>query len=95
MLIAKFLLINYSIWEDAESLRSYVYSGAHRDVLRRRLEWFERMEEQHIVLFWVPAGEIPTPETAVERLMHLRAHGPTPDAFTFRETFPPPVTAAS
>ena len=36
-----------------------------------------------------PAGEVPTVEQAVTRLDHLRAHGPTPDAFTFKTAFDP------
>ena len=32
--------------------------------------------------------ELPTVADAAERLTHLRQHGPTPTAFTFRERFP-------
>ena len=35
-------------------------------------------------------GHIPTIEEGIERLDHLRAHGPTAHAFTFRDTFPAP-----
>jgi hypothetical protein len=42
----------------------------------------------YMVLWWVPEGEIPTVEEAKERLEHLRDHGPTPFAFTFKERFP-------
>ena len=57
---------------------------------RRRREWFEAPTETYIVLWWVPAGHIPTVEEADERLDHLRAHGPTPYAFTFKQRYPPP-----
>ncbi len=88
------LLINYSIWKSIEELRDFVYSGAHRDALRRRLEWFEKMDEIHLVMWWIPAGEIPPPEAAVQRLRVLREHGPTPEAFTFRFPFPAPPPQA-
>ncbi len=39
------------------------------------------------MLWWLPAGEIPTVEQSVERLDHLGAHGPTPYAFTFKQPF--------
>ena len=42
-----------------------------------------------MVLWWIPAGTIPTIEEAKERLEHLRDHGPTPLAFTFKERFAP------
>jgi Domain of unknown function (DUF3291) len=44
-----------------------------------------------VVLWWVPAGHRPSVAEADERLAALRADGPTPRAFTFRESFAPPV----
>ncbi|MFJ4790482.1 DUF3291 domain-containing protein [Streptomyces sp. NPDC088794] len=41
-----------------------------------------------VVLWWVPAGHRPTVAEAEERLLRLRADGPTPYAFTFRSPFP-------
>ena len=58
--------------------------------VRRRREWFVRMPEAYLVLWWVPEGHIPSTEEAVARLDHLRAHGATPHAFNFRNVFPPP-----
>ena len=43
-----------------------------------------------MVLWWVPAGHIPTTDEARERLALLERDGPTPAAFTFRERFPAP-----
>jgi hypothetical protein len=37
----------------------------------------------------VPEGTVPTVDEAIERLEHLRAHGPTATAFTFRARFEP------
>lgn len=83
-------LINISVWKDAESLRQYVYESAHVEIMRRRKEWFERMREAYVVLWWVPTGHRPTASEAIARLEQLRLHGPTPEAFTLRETFLPP-----
>ncbi len=47
------------------------------------------MGEAYSVLWWLPAGQIPEVEEAGERLAHLRTHGPTAHAFTFRTSFPP------
>jgi hypothetical protein len=40
-----------------------------------------------LCLWWIPEGTIPTVEEAISRLEHLRAHGPTPIAFTFLHRF--------
>jgi hypothetical protein len=84
------LLLNMSVWQDVESLRRYVYSSAHAEIMRRRREWFERMTQAYLVLWWVPRGHRPPIAEAVERLESLRSRGPTAAAFTFRATFPPP-----
>ena len=57
--------------------------------MRRRREWFDRIKV-FMALWWVPAGHLPTVAEAEERLEHLRAHGPTAHAFTFRQRFPAP-----
>jgi hypothetical protein len=83
------LLINMSVWESVDALAAYVYGPDHVAVMRRRREWAERMEEAYLVLWWIPAGAIPTIDEAKERLEHLRDHGPTPLAFTFKKRFAP------
>src|SRR5262245_57997975 len=83
------LLINMSVWESVDALGDYVYRSGHTAYLRRRREWFERASDQYLVLWWVPAGHRPTVGEAIERLEHLRTHGPTAHAFTFRHPFAP------
>jgi hypothetical protein len=82
-------IINLSVWESLEALSDFVYRSDHMAFLRRRREWFERPVEAIVVLWWVPAGTVPTIADALARLEHLRAHGPTPHAFTFRQPFDP------
>ncbi|MFC1414387.1 DUF3291 domain-containing protein [Streptacidiphilus sp. N1-12] len=86
------LIVNMSVWRDPDALTSYVYSPEHRAVLGRRREWFARPVEAMTALWWVPAGTRPTVADAEQRLLTLRATGPTPDAFTLRDTFPAPLT---
>ena len=85
------IMVNLSVWESAESLHAYVYDSAHVEVMRRRREWFARMTEAFMALWWVPAGHLPTVAEAVEKLDQLRALGPTPEVFTFRQMFAPPA----
>jgi Domain of unknown function (DUF3291) len=83
------LIINLTVWSSLGAMRDFVYSDpAHLAVMRRRREWFERLS-LHTVLWWVPPGHTPNVAEAEERMEHLRAHGPTPHAFTFREHFAP------
>jgi hypothetical protein len=83
-------LVNLSVWESPEALLSFVRSGDHLAIMRRRREWFEPQPEATTVLWWVPAGQRPTVREAEQRLEHLRARGPTPHAFGFPNRFPPP-----
>ena len=88
-------LFNMSGWRDVESLGDFVHKSAHVEYLKRRKEWFRRIAEAYVVLWWVPAGHRPTVEEGVERLMLLRAQGPTPRAFTFRQLHPAPSGVAA
>ena len=83
-------LVNLSVWRDVAALNEYVYRSAHVEIMRRRKEWFERMKEAHVVLWWVGQGHRPSVIEAVEKLEMLREVGPTQDAFTFQQAFPAP-----
>src|ERR671933_136327 len=79
------LIVNMSVWESLEDLRAFVYGNrSHLAAMRRRREWFTRMADAFMVLWWVPAGHRPSVAEAERRLELLRALGPSPEAFTFR-----------
>lgn len=84
------LIINLTVWDDIETLKTYAYKTAHVDFVRRRHLWFETHHTPYLALWWIPAGHIPSVEEAKNRLEHLRAHGETPQAFSFRTSFAPP-----
>ena len=88
-------LINISVWDSVAALNAFVYKSGHVEIMRRRREWFGRMAEAFMVLWWVPRGHRPSVEEALSKLAHLREHGPTRFAFTFREAYPQPDQAAS
>jgi hypothetical protein len=84
------VIVTMSVWDSIESLRAFSYQSAHLDYLRRRRDWFLPHDfPASLVLWWVPVGHIPTVEEACERL-ELVAAGTSPEAFTFRRTFPAP-----
>ncbi|KQX56126.1 MULTISPECIES: DUF3291 domain-containing protein [unclassified Streptomyces] len=77
------VIVNLSVWESQDSLWDFTYRSGHLEVMRQRRDWFERHVAAHLVLWWVPAGHVPTVGEALERLADLRANGPSPRAFTF------------
>ncbi|MFG3020513.1 DUF3291 domain-containing protein [Streptomyces sp. NPDC048254] len=81
------VIVNLTVWETPEALWGFTYRSEHLEVMRRRREWFERHVEAHLVLWWVPAGHLPTVDEALERLADLRAHGPSARAFTFASSY--------
>ncbi|MGI9219687.1 MAG: DUF3291 domain-containing protein [Woeseiaceae bacterium] len=85
------ILFNMSVWESIDALEQYAYHTDHREALQKRAQWFERSTQPSLVLWWVPAGHIPSVEEARERFELLWRNGPTAEAFTFRNRFEPPA----
>ncbi len=81
-------IVNMSVWRSLEALFDYVYRSDHRSVMVRRREWFSKPQGPYMVLWWVAEGHVPTVAEGLSRLDHLRVHGPTPHAFTFKTAFP-------
>lgn len=87
-------MVNMSVWQSLEALRDFVYrNGLHLDLMRRRREWFHRMAQDHLVLWWVPAGHIPSLDEGLSRLDLLRDKGPSAQAFTFHDPYGAPARA--
>lgn len=80
-------LVNMSVWDSTESLFSFVYKTAHAKVMTNNRDNFTPFTSNHLVLWWVEEGHIPNLVEAKEKLDHLRAHGPSPAAFTFKIPF--------
>lgn len=87
------IIVNLSVWEGVQPLRAFVYASRHAEVFKRRREWFQRMTEVYLALWWIPAGTTPSVDEAKRRLEILRERGPCPEAFTFRRDYPPPEEA--
>lgn len=85
------ILFNLTVWESIEALEAYVYRSDHVNVMKKRLEWFEKPDRAAFALWWIPAGHVPDEHEAKERLEILWRDGPTSQSFTFRRRFPPPA----
>lgn len=81
---------NMSVWEDLESLKHFMYKSGHSSYLRRRTEWFQKPDTPINVLWWIPAGEIPTLADAVRRLDQLTENGPSEQGWSLTKPFPRP-----
>jgi hypothetical protein len=81
-------------WTSVEELKAFVHGPEHSAYLARRREWFERIDEAIVALWWVEAGHLPTVDEAKDRLALLDRVGPSPAAFTFRTALPAPEAAA-
>lgn len=84
------MLINMSVWDGIESLKTFVYQTVHIELIRDREAWFSKLGVAHQALWWIPAGHIPSEDEAKEKLEHIRQHGPGQEAFTFGKPFPHP-----
>ena len=82
------LLVNFSVWETVDDLKTFVYDSMHVNFLRRKREWFEKFDGVFLVLWWIRAGDIPEVDEAQKRLAWLQANGESEYAFSFRKLYP-------
>jgi hypothetical protein len=83
------ILVNISLWQSIEQLKTYVYQSLHGDFFVRRRKWFEKYRDEHFAMWWVQAGHLPTVEEGKAKLEYLELHGDTPECFTFAEPYAP------
>lgn len=81
------MAINMSVWEDYESLSNFVYSTVHSYFLRNKKKWFDVSGPSQFVMWWLPAGEIPTLAMVKEKLDLQERIGDTPNAFSTKQLF--------
>ena len=79
------MAINMSVWESVEALEKFVWQTVHTRFYARKHEWFEKLDGAYFVLWHVPAGHRPSVQEAIERLEHLKAHGPSEHAFGWQD----------
>lgn len=75
------LVFNLTVWEDLASLETFVYRTLHAKFMDRKAEWFEVLDQQHFVMWWVDEGHRPSRDEALARLEDLRQNGPSERAF--------------
>src|SRR5688572_27911142 len=88
------IIVNLSVWQDAESLQAFVSHSDTVGVMRRRRDWLEPMDPS-LVLWWVPQRPRPTAVEGVQRRNLPRYRGPTAAAFTPGKMFLQATLAAT
>ncbi|MAN47204.1 MAG: DUF3291 domain-containing protein [Alphaproteobacteria bacterium] len=72
-----------AVWTGIEALKEFTYSGrTHPPGMRRLATQLDRSQGASFVLWWAPRSQSLTLEDGWNKLMHLREHGPTDQAFT-------------
>lgn len=85
------LLVNMTVWETWQDLKNFAFHGAHGDVFRRRKEWFDPMDKESTVLWWINKGHIPSVNEGKEKIQRLWNQGASPQAFSLKKIFDPPL----
>jgi len=70
-----------SVWQDVASLEHFVWNTVHKQFYDRKAEWYDAVDSQRFVMWWVPIGHRPTISEAMARFRHLETHGATGHAF--------------
>lgn len=83
----RFIIVNMSVWKTIDSLFKFTYSTDHVEIFKRKKEWFHKIKERHMALWYIDENTMPSPQQAKERLAYLQKHGETPHAFTFKSKF--------
>ncbi|MBT8141343.1 MAG: DUF3291 domain-containing protein [Gammaproteobacteria bacterium] len=84
------VIVNLSVWENIDALKTFVYQTAHLELLQNKQSWFDHAFEAHLALWWVPVGHIPDLTEGKNRLRLLQQLGPGSGAFSFAKPFAPP-----
>ena len=77
-----------SLWRDLESVYAFSYqTPRHGEALRLRAEWFHKPDHPNYVAWWVADDHRPDFTEAARRIETLHFHGPTAEAFDFKQPF--------
>jgi hypothetical protein len=81
------LLVNMSVWESIDDLKKFVYDSFHLEILKRKKEWFDKIDGVYQVMWWLKPGSLPDVDEAKARLAYLQANGVSEFAFNFQLSF--------
>jgi len=85
------VIATLSVWENIDALKNFSFQTEHGDFVKKRRDWFQKLDYAYVVLWYVKSGHKPNLTEAMERLEHLQNNGDTPHAFSFKKIFFPPT----
>jgi uncharacterized protein DUF3291 len=74
-------IVNMSVWQSVDQLEEFVWKTIHKNIYRRKNEWFDAPKIAHFAMWTVPEGHVPDIKEGLARLAHLREQGNTDFAF--------------
>jgi hypothetical protein len=81
------IILNISVWKTLDDLRDFVYQSIHSQAMKNRTLWFDSIQQQTYVLWWVKPGFYPDIAEAKQKFELLTKSGPSSQAFNFRTHF--------
>src|SRR5450755_2713435 len=71
------VIINISVWQSIETLENFIYKTFHTEFLKRRKEWFQSYGKAYTAMWWIPKGQFPAIQEAIEKLAWYQKNGPS------------------
>ncbi len=85
-------IITMAGWTGPKALHEFAYRlGTHIEGMKMLRHWMDHTEGATMAMWWVPRGSRITIEDGWKKLSHLRANGPSREAFTLQDRFDPPA----
>lgn len=78
---------NISVWKDLNTLFDFTYKSGHVEILKKKKEWFSKIQMQYMGCWYVPEGYVPIHQEGKQRLNYFNKHGCRPYAFSFKDKF--------
>src|SRR6478735_7759283 len=81
-------IVNLSVWRSIDELWAFAYASTHKELFRRRFEWFERSATPTMVLWWqlAAASSANTVRRRWRRRYDAGESGPSGDRSARRRT---------
>lgn len=81
------VFVNLSVWSNLSDFEDYVYRTVHSYFLKNRKKWGVEMKGNQSVMWWIPAGEIPTSFQGKDKLDLFNEIGSSLQAFGMKEKY--------
>ncbi|WP_299607754.1 DUF3291 domain-containing protein [uncultured Tateyamaria sp.] len=86
-----FHILTMAAWQDVRAMHRFAYRDElHREGMKTLRGWVDRTQGPTMVMWWATKGTRVALEDGWNRLHQLREDGPSVEAFTLQNRFPPP-----